>query len=143
MTITKPCPDCGATLVRRVRQADGVPFLGCERWPECRHTEPIPLDQQLRAAGAPELPLFDPPAPEPDPGPAARPTRPPRLYPLPDKPPTTCRSCGARIVWATNPQTGAHVPLSLATETTDALGRRAAASHFTDCPHAKGWSKQA
>lgn len=57
--IAKPCLSCGARLmVRRVR-ATGQPFLGCTRWPECEHTEPIPLDMQKRASGDPVLPGFE------------------------------------------------------------------------------------
>ena len=40
--ITKPCPDCGRPLVERTNRATGTPFLGCPRWPECKHTEPLP-----------------------------------------------------------------------------------------------------
>jgi endogenous inhibitor of DNA gyrase (YacG/DUF329 family) len=145
MTTTKACPRCGARLVRRTRSSDGEPFLGCSRYPGCQHTEEIPLDQQLWAAGAPELPLFDevpaaaPPAPEP---PSARSPRPPTRFPVPDKDESRCASCGAAIIWTTNPMKGTRIPLSVATIMTDVLGQRVAASHFTDCPHAKGWTKR-
>jgi hypothetical protein len=31
---------CGGTIVRRVRKKDGLPFLGCSRFPSCRKTWP-------------------------------------------------------------------------------------------------------
>jgi ssDNA-binding Zn-finger/Zn-ribbon topoisomerase 1 len=31
-----PCPLCGKPLVTRFRRADGSPFLGCSRYPDCR-----------------------------------------------------------------------------------------------------------
>jgi ssDNA-binding Zn-finger/Zn-ribbon topoisomerase 1 len=55
--IKKVCPGCGADLVVRTNSHTNVQFLGCSRYPECKHTEPIPLDVDLRLAGAPELPL--------------------------------------------------------------------------------------
>jgi ssDNA-binding Zn-finger/Zn-ribbon topoisomerase 1 len=55
MTIVKPCPECGATLVERVNRATNEPFLGCSRWPECKHTEPLPESVKLRRAGQQEL----------------------------------------------------------------------------------------
>ena len=33
-------------------------FLGCVNWPECKYTEPLPLDMQLRRAGVAPLPGF-------------------------------------------------------------------------------------
>ncbi len=38
----KKCPRCGDYLVKRVSQKTGDPFLGCNRYPRCRHTEPLP-----------------------------------------------------------------------------------------------------
>lgn len=55
-------------------------------------------------------------------------------------PGSTCRSCGAAIVWGKTPASKA-VPLSVAAiETRD--GVRYALSHFADCPDAKKWSKR-
>lgn len=51
-----------------------------------------------------------------------------------------CRSCGAQIVWTRTPNSRA-IPLSLATIQTRE-GKKYALSHFSDCPHAKDWSKQ-
>lgn len=70
------------------------------------------------------------------------PTRTPRYWDVPDAPESHCRSCGAAIIWITNPAKGTQIPLSVATITTDALGQRVAVSHFTDCPQAKGWTKR-
>lgn len=54
--------------------------------------------------------------------------------------PTTCRSCGAAMVWIKTAN-GRAMPLSLATvETRD--GVRYALAHFADCPEAKEWSKK-
>ena len=57
--ISKTCPDCAPDrLVVRVNGETGVDFLGCVNWPECRYTEPLPLDMQLRRAGVAPLPGF-------------------------------------------------------------------------------------
>jgi len=55
--IVKPCPICGATLVIRVNRATNTEFLGCPRWPECHHTEPLPEAIVLRRQG--QRGLFD------------------------------------------------------------------------------------
>lgn len=55
MNIVKPCPDCGAPLVERTNRATDEPFLGCSRWPECKHTEPLPESVKLRRQGQQEL----------------------------------------------------------------------------------------
>ena len=50
--VSKTCPDCAPDrLVVRQNGDTGVDFLGCVNWPECKHTEPLPLDMQLRRAG--------------------------------------------------------------------------------------------
>ena len=57
-----PCPECGVGhLVERVNR-DGNPFLGCDRYPDCRHAEPVPLKvtplpdlETLRAIRAQEI----------------------------------------------------------------------------------------
>jgi ssDNA-binding Zn-finger/Zn-ribbon topoisomerase 1 len=33
------CPKCGAPMVRRERRSDGLPFLGCSRFPKCKTTK--------------------------------------------------------------------------------------------------------
>lgn len=53
------CSECGSDMVIRTNRATGEKFLGCERYPDCTHTEPLPVDQQLRAAGAEMLPVMD------------------------------------------------------------------------------------
>jgi len=55
MTIVKSCPQCGAALVERTNRATNEPFLGCQRWPECKHTEPLPESVKLRRQGQREL----------------------------------------------------------------------------------------
>jgi hypothetical protein len=51
-----------------------------------------------------------------------------------------CRSCGAQIVWART-EADRPIPLSLATvQTRD--GQTWLLSHFSDCEHAKEWSKR-
>ena len=58
--VSKTCPRCGPGTPMVVRQNGdtGQDFLGCTRWPECKHTEPLPLDMQLRRQGAAGLPGF-------------------------------------------------------------------------------------
>lgn len=62
-------------------------------------------------------------------------------YELPEiATPTTCRSCGAAMVFIKTAQ-GKALPLSLATvEERD--GKRYALAHFADCPQSKEWSKR-
>jgi hypothetical protein len=38
------CP-CGGAVVKRTRRADGLPFLGCSRFPACRRRWPVPAEQ--------------------------------------------------------------------------------------------------
>lgn len=57
--IVKSCPDCGRPLVERTNRNTGSAFLGCSRWPECTHTEPIPESVKLRRAG--QRGMFDEP----------------------------------------------------------------------------------
>jgi len=38
----RECPDCGAKLV--IRKGSRGPFLGCSKYPKCRHTEDVPAD---------------------------------------------------------------------------------------------------
>jgi ssDNA-binding Zn-finger/Zn-ribbon topoisomerase 1 len=35
------CPECGAPMLRRVNK-HRVPFAGCEKYPECTGTAPLP-----------------------------------------------------------------------------------------------------
>jgi ssDNA-binding Zn-finger/Zn-ribbon topoisomerase 1 len=51
MNIIKACPRCGQLLVERTNRATGEPFLGCRRWPECTHSEPLPESVKLRRQG--------------------------------------------------------------------------------------------
>ena len=51
----KVCPACGDRLVVRTNKATGSQFLGCGRYPECRHAEPIPEAMRMRLAGQPTL----------------------------------------------------------------------------------------
>ena len=56
--INKSCPKCGQPLVVRTNSNTGVDFLGCSRYPECKHSEPLPIDVEMRRQGAPGLPGF-------------------------------------------------------------------------------------
>ena len=38
----RECPDCGAKLL--LRHGSRGPFLGCSKYPKCRHTEDVPAD---------------------------------------------------------------------------------------------------
>jgi ssDNA-binding Zn-finger/Zn-ribbon topoisomerase 1 len=55
----RACPLCQAALVERTNRATGIPFFGCERWPECSFTQPIPADEWMRRQGAMPLPGFE------------------------------------------------------------------------------------
>lgn len=55
MNIVKYCPQCGANLVERTNRTTNEPFLGYSRWPECKHTEPLPESVKLRRQGQQEL----------------------------------------------------------------------------------------
>ena len=54
----KTCARCAQPMAVKTNRETGQEFLGCTSWPECEHTEPLPLDAQLRRMGAPELPGF-------------------------------------------------------------------------------------
>ena len=57
--VSKNCPQCAPDrLVVRTNGDTGVDFLGCENWPDCKYTEPMPLDMELRRAGVATLPGF-------------------------------------------------------------------------------------
>lgn len=58
--ITKPCPRCSAALVVRRNGETGEEFVGCQNYPACTYTEPLPLDVQKRRRGDPMLPGFEP-----------------------------------------------------------------------------------
>ncbi len=60
--ILGPCPNCGRDLVIRRNRKSGKRFAGCEGYPECRTTFPlpqrgdiIPLGTQCDACGSPEI----------------------------------------------------------------------------------------
>ena len=55
-TSAKNCPECNQPLSVRTNQNTRKDFLGCTAWPDCHHTEPLPLDMVLRRQGHPELP---------------------------------------------------------------------------------------
>lgn len=44
------CPECGAPMVERESKM-GNRFLGCARFPDCRHTERLETLQQRAAGG--------------------------------------------------------------------------------------------
>jgi DNA topoisomerase-1 len=60
--ILGPCPNCGRNLIIRRNRRSGKRFAGCEGYPECRTTFPlpqkgdiIPLGTQCDACGSPEI----------------------------------------------------------------------------------------
>ena len=55
-TSAKNCPECNQPLSVRTNQNTRKDFLGCTAWPDCHHTEPLPLEMVLRRQGHPELP---------------------------------------------------------------------------------------
>lgn len=59
-TVEILCPKCDAPpkLIIRTNRANDSKFLGCPNFPECRHTQPIPQDMLMEAAGAQRLPGF-------------------------------------------------------------------------------------
>lgn len=56
------CPDClnsgfgPRLMVIRTNRANGSEFLGCSRFPECQHTQPLPEWIFMERAGAERLP---------------------------------------------------------------------------------------
>jgi restriction system protein len=40
-TVAPVCPRCGSALVDRRSRKTGTEFLGCSRFPACRHTQPV------------------------------------------------------------------------------------------------------
>jgi ssDNA-binding Zn-finger/Zn-ribbon topoisomerase 1 len=53
----RDCPDClSGKLVRKLNGKTGHPFLACDRWPDCDHTEEITAYDAMLGAGAPTLP---------------------------------------------------------------------------------------
>ena len=52
------CPKCRGPVVLRVRQSDGAPFLGCQRYPTCTGSRAVPASKKVaaRAAGGPPCP---------------------------------------------------------------------------------------
>jgi DNA topoisomerase-1 len=57
-----PCPNCGRNLIIRRNRRSGKRFVGCEGYPECRMTFPLPqrgdiisLGTQCDACGSPEI----------------------------------------------------------------------------------------
>ncbi|MDP8949104.1 MAG: DNA topoisomerase, partial [Actinomycetota bacterium] len=60
--ILGPCPNCGRNLIIRRNRRSGKRFVGCEGYPECRTTFPlpqkgdiIPLGTHCDACGSPEI----------------------------------------------------------------------------------------
>lgn len=58
MNVIIHCPECGAApMVRRTNHQNGGEFYGCQAWPSCKCTVPVPEYVKLRERGAPPLPL--------------------------------------------------------------------------------------
>lgn len=57
-----------------------------------------------------------------------------------DAQPEACRSCGMPIVWGMT-TAGKMIPLSLRT-VEEREGIKFVLSHFSDCPHAREWSRR-
>lgn len=55
---SKPCPDCGAIMVVRKNRQNGSFFLGCNDFPTCKRTMPIPEDMKMELMGFATLPGF-------------------------------------------------------------------------------------
>lgn len=55
--IVLPCPEpkCKGTLEIRTNRKTGSDFLGCNLYPECKHTQPLPESIKMRRIGAPQL----------------------------------------------------------------------------------------
>lgn len=53
--IVKACKRCGRTLVIKVNRETGEEFLGCQSWPECTYTEPLPEAIKLRRQGQKDM----------------------------------------------------------------------------------------
>jgi hypothetical protein len=54
-----------------------------------------------------------------------------------------CRSCGAEVVFVTNPKTGKSPPYNPTEVTVDGKTHKAGASHFATCPQAPDWRGKA
>jgi len=56
----RKCPEdgCNGMLIIRQNGKTKQHFLGCENYPKCKHTEPLPEDVKMVAMGAKRLPGF-------------------------------------------------------------------------------------
>jgi putative DNA topoisomerase len=50
------CPECGAVMVIRQNKTNKSFFLGCHRYPDCKHTEEIPESMKMELLGFKRLP---------------------------------------------------------------------------------------
>jgi ssDNA-binding Zn-finger/Zn-ribbon topoisomerase 1 len=50
------CPECGAVMVIRQNKHDHSYFLGCNRYPGCKHTMEIPESMKMELLGFKRLP---------------------------------------------------------------------------------------
>ena len=55
--VNRLCPEDGSRLVVRTNRDTGQRFLACPKYPECKYTEPLPEDINMRELGAQELPF--------------------------------------------------------------------------------------
>lgn len=47
----RPCPECRAMMVVRQNRRDETFFLGCNRYPDCQHTEEITEELRMELMG--------------------------------------------------------------------------------------------
>jgi hypothetical protein len=121
-----------------VRRGPLILMCGCKEHGEChRKTAAEFLADRfglIDGTGLPDIEHLYPPKPET----AAVSTD--GYYPIPHgEQPTTCKSCGAAIVW-TRTAVGKAIPLDLA-KTRGEGGQREALTHFATCEHGRQWSK--
>lgn len=48
MYVGRPCPECGGQLVYKF--SNNRKFIGCENYPECKYTEPMPEEKAMMDA---------------------------------------------------------------------------------------------
>lgn len=49
------CSECGAQMRIRLNKESNTLFIGCARWPDCKHTEEIPETVRMEILGQKRL----------------------------------------------------------------------------------------